>query len=78
MVAGGKLEQPYHVLVLGVEESEADIGLSVSYRTCIDRYGYGFQAYAHIACYAGDPGVVQPWLASMDQKHRRPSKEYRY
>lgn len=58
MVAGGKLEQPYHVLVLGVEESEAGIGLSVSYRTCIDKYGHGFQTYAHIACYAGDHGVV--------------------
>lgn len=78
MVAGGKFEQPYHVLVLGVEESEAGIGLSVSYRTCIDEYGYGFHAYAGFARYAGDHGVVQPWLASMDQKHRRPSKEYRY
>lgn len=76
MVAGGKFEQPYHVLVLGVEESEADIGLSASYRTCIDEYGYGFQAYAHIACYAGDHGVVQPWRASMKQEHRRPNKEY--
>lgn len=78
MVAGGKSKQPYHVLVLGVEESEADIGLSVSYRTCIDEYGYGFQAYAHIACYVGDHGIVQPWLASMDQKRCSPCKEYWY
>lgn len=78
MVAEGKLEQPYHVRVLGVEDSGAGIGLSVSYRTCIDQHGYGFQAYAHIACYAGDHGVVQPWLASMDQKRCRPCKEYWY
>ena len=78
MVAGGKLEQPHHVLVLGVEESEAGIGLSVSCRTRIDQHGYGFQTYTHIACYAGDHGVVQPWLASMDQKRRSPCKEYRY
>lgn len=78
MVAGRKFKQPYHVLVLGVEEFEAGIGLSVSYRTCIDRYGYGFQAYTHIAHYAGDHGVVQPWLASMDQKCCSPCKEYWY
>lgn len=78
MVAGGKLEQPCHVLVLGVEEPEAGIGLSVSYRTRIDQHGYGFQAYTHIAYYAGDHGVVQPWLASMDQKRCRPCKEYQY
>lgn len=76
MVAGGKLEQPYHVLVLGVEESEAGIGLSVSYRTRIDEYDYGFHAYAGFAYHAGDHGVVQPWRASMKQEHRRPNKEY--
>ena len=78
MVAGGKLEQPYHVLVLGVEESEAGIGLSVFYRTRIDQHDYGFHAYAGFARYAGDHGVVQPWLASMDHKRCRPYKEYRY
>ena len=49
MVAEGKFEQPYHVLVLGVEESEADIGLSVSYRTCRGKHGYGFHAFADLA-----------------------------
>lgn len=78
MIAGGKLEQPYHVLVLGVEESEAGIGLSVSYRTRVDQHGYGFHAYAGFAYHAGDHGVVQPWLASMDQKRCSPCKEYRY
>lgn len=58
MVTGGKLEQPYHVLVLGVEEPEAGIGLSVSYHTRIDQHGYGFHAYAGFAYHAGDHGVV--------------------
>lgn len=49
MVAGGKLEQPYHVRVLGVEDSGADIGLSVSYRTCRGKHGYGFHAFAGFA-----------------------------
>lgn len=49
MVAGGKLEQPYHVLVLGVEDSGAGIGLSVSYRTCRGKHGYGFHAFADFA-----------------------------
>lgn len=49
MVAGGKLKQPYHVLVLGVEEPEAGIGLSVSYRTCRGKHGYGFHAFADFA-----------------------------
>lgn len=78
MVAGGKLKQPYHVLVLGVEDSGADIGLSVSYRTCRGKLGYGFHAYAGFAYHAGDHGVVQPWLASMDQKRCSPCKEYWY
>ena len=58
MVAGRKFKQPYHVLVLGVEESEAGIGLSVSYRTRIDQHGYGFHAYAGFAYHARDHGVV--------------------
>lgn len=58
MVAGGKLKQPYHVLVLGVEDSGADIGLSVSYRTCRGKLGYGFHAFAGFAYHAGDHGVV--------------------
>ena len=78
MVPGGKSKQPYHVLVLGVEDSGADIGLSVSCRTRIDQHGYGFHAYAGFAYHAGDHGVVQPWLASMDQKRCSPCKEYWY
>lgn len=65
MVAGRKSKQPYHVYVLGVEESEAGIGLSVSYRTCRGKHRHGFHDYAGFAYYSGGHGVVQPWLASM-------------
>lgn len=76
MVAGGKFKQPYHVRVLGVEESEAGIGLSVSYCTCRNEHRHGFHDYAGFAYHAGDHGVAEPWLASMQKKSDRPDKEY--
>lgn len=77
-VAGRELQQPYHVRVLGVEELEAGVGLSVEDRTCRCNDCHEIPSYTHLAYHAGDHGVVEPWFASMQKKHDRPCKEYWY
>lgn len=52
MVAGREFQQPYHVRVLGVEELEAGIGLSVENCACRCNGCHEIPSYTHLAYHA--------------------------